>query len=105
MTWLGDLGENITTLDLDVLSLPQDTRLQIGTEAVVRVTGLRNPCKQIEKFQKGLLGKCLVYDKGKGGFTRKAGIMSVVERGGVVKPGDQIQVLLPKGEHKKLEVV
>lgn len=105
MTRSGDLGENITTLDLDVLSLPQDTRLQIGEEAVVRVTGLRNPCKQIEKFQKGLLGKCLVYDKCKGVFTRKTGIMSVVERGGVVKPGDQIQVLLPEGEHKKLEIV
>ena len=81
-----------------------DTRLQIGQEAVVRVTGLRNPCAQIEGFQKGLLGKCLVYEKGNG-MVRKAGIMSVVERGGVVRPGDEIKVFLPEGEHQRLVVV
>jgi MOSC domain-containing protein YiiM len=58
---------------------------------------------KIEAFQKGLLGKCLVVEKG--GVMRKAGIMSVVERGGMVRPGDQIQVVLPEGEHKKLVVV
>jgi MOSC domain-containing protein YiiM len=80
-----------------------DTRLQIGEEAVARVTGLRNPCRQIEAYQKGLLGKCLVFKEGK--FVRKAGIMSVVEIGGVIKPGDTIQVFLPEGEHKPLAVV
>jgi MOSC domain-containing protein YiiM len=97
------LGENITTRDLDILSLPQGCRLQIGPEAVVQVTGLRNPCVQIEKFQKGLLGKCLV--RSESGLIRKAGIMSIVKKGGVIHPGDTIQVFLPEGEPRKLEAV
>jgi len=100
---VGDLGENITTKDIDLLGLLVDTKLRIGEEAVVRVTGLRNPCSQIEAFQKGLLGKCLTFKEGK--VVRKAGIMSVVEIGGVVKPGDTIQVFLPEGGHKSLAVV
>lgn len=69
----GDIGENITTKDLEVLNLLEGTLLKIGAEASVRITGQRNSCAQIEAFQKGLLGKCLVRsDKG---FTRKAGIM------------------------------
>ena len=100
---VGDLGENITTKDIDLLGLPVNTRLRIGEEAVVRVTGLRNPCAQIEAFQKGLLGKCLTFKEGK--VVRKAGIMSVVEIGGVVKPGDTIHVFLPEGAYKPLAVV
>jgi MOSC domain-containing protein YiiM len=100
---VGDLGENITTRDLDVLKLSEGTRLQVGSEAEVRVTGLRNPCFQIEAFQKGLLGKCLVRtDKG---YVRKAGIMSVVEKGGEVFPGDPILVIPPEGAFKALAVV
>ena len=99
----GDIGENITTRDLDILSLPQRTRLKVGSEAIVRVTGLRNPCVQIETFQKGLLEKCLRRENGK--LVRKAGIMSVVEVGGIVRPGDAIQVIFPEGEQKSLEVV
>jgi len=99
----GDLGENITTKDLNVLNVPEGTVLKIGPEAVVQVTGLRNPCSQIEAFQEGLLGKCLVRLEGR--FTRKAGIMSVVVTGGIIQPNDPIEIILPEGEHKRLQVV
>jgi MOSC domain-containing protein YiiM len=99
----GDLGENITTKGLDILNFPEGTRLQIGPQAVVRVTGLRNPCVQIEAFQEGLLRKCLV--RSEHGYLRKAGIMGVVEIGGVITTGNSITVFLPDGEQKKLQVV
>ena len=99
----GDLGENITTKDLNVLNLPEGTVLKIGPEAVVQFTGLRNPCSQIEAFQEGLLRKCLVRSEGR--FTRKAGIMSVVVTGGIIQPNDPIEIILPEGEHKRLQVV
>jgi MOSC domain-containing protein YiiM len=51
----GDLGENVTTRGIDLLALPTGTRLRIGAEAMVEVTGLRNPCRQIERFQPGLM--------------------------------------------------
>jgi MOSC domain-containing protein YiiM len=94
----GSLGENILTQDLEVLALPTGTRLKIG-DAVVRVTGLRNPCKQIEDHSNGLLG--IVLD----GDVRKAGVMAVVEQGGEVRPGMPIDVVLPAGPHKPLAPV
>ncbi|MDL2401147.1 MOSC domain-containing protein [Rhizobium mayense] len=100
----GDMGENIATRGIDLLSLPQGTRLHIGEEAIVEVTGLRNPCKQIEGFQKGLLQAVLDRDAD-GGLIRKAGIMSIVSRGGRVRPDDAIRVELPPLPHIKLERV
>jgi MOSC domain-containing protein YiiM len=90
----GDLGENVTTSGLDLLALPAGTRLHLGVTAVVEVTGLRNPCIQIDGFQKGLMAATLDKDAD-GKLIRKAGIMSIVLTDGDVRPGDVIGVELP----------
>lgn len=100
----GDLGENVLTRGLEMLALPRGTRLHLGAEAVLEVTGLRNPCAQIEHFQPGLLKAVLDEDED-GNVVRKAGIMGVVLTGGVVAPGDEIRVELPPLPHIKLERV
>ncbi len=91
----GDLGENITTEGIDVLGLPRGTILHIGATVRLEVTGLRNPCAQIEVFQTGLLSAVLDKDS-KGMLIRKAGIMSIVTQGGRVRPGDQIEIQFPE---------
>jgi MOSC domain-containing protein YiiM len=100
----GDLGENILTTGLDLLKLPRHARLHLGHAAVVRVTGLRNPCQQINDFRSGLL-KIAVSRAENGQLVRKAGIMSVVEQGGTVCPGDTIRVELPAEPHLTLDRV
>jgi MOSC domain-containing protein YiiM len=97
----GELGENISTRGLDVLSLPTGTELRIGPEAVIEVTGLRTPCFQIERFQKGLQAHVGGRSPG-GGDVSKTGVMGIVLRGGTVSPGDVIVVNLPTGEHRPL---
>ena len=99
-----DLGENVTTAGLDLLRLPRHTLLAIGAEVVLEVTGLRNPCAQIERFQPGLLAA--VLDRGPDGeIIRKAGIMTIVHTGGMIRPGDPIAVTLPPPPHLPLERV
>ncbi|NDK23344.1 MOSC domain-containing protein [Streptomyces sp. TR1341] len=100
----GELGENITTRGLDLLALPVGTLLRIGAEAVVEVTGLRNPCLQIDHFRSGLLKQVVGRDD-LGNLVRRAGIMSVVTRGGVVRPGDTVRAELPAGPHRPLDRV
>lgn len=100
----GQLGENITTEGLDLLGLPRGTVLHLGPEAVIEVTGLRNPCVQIENFQTGLL-KELVGRDDLGNVVRRAGVMAIVLSGGEVHPGDTIDVVLPAQPHLPLEVV
>jgi MOSC domain-containing protein YiiM len=100
----GELGENITTSGIDLLGLPAGTLLRVGDSAVLRVTGLRNPCRQIDDFQAGLLKQVIGRDEA-GNIVRKAGIMSVVVEGGVVRPGDAIKAELPDGPHRPLERV
>ncbi|MFI7240332.1 MOSC domain-containing protein [Streptomyces cyaneofuscatus] len=99
----GDLGENITTSGIDLLGLPVGTLLRIG-DAVLEVTGLRNPCLQIDNFQDGLLKQVVGRDEA-GNIVRKAGIMSIVKEGGAVRPGDTIKAELPSGPHRPLERV
>lgn len=100
----GELGENITTAGIDLLGLPTGTLIHIGAEAVVEVTGLRNPCAQIDNFQNGLLKQVARRDDG-GSIVRKAGIMGIVQTGGEVRPGDQIKAVLPEPPHRPLERV
>lgn len=100
----GDLGENITTRGVDLLSLPTGAMLKLGSGALVSVTGLRNPCKQIEAFQAGLLGEVISKDRD-GKVIRRAGIMGVVVLGGVVRAGDPIAVARPPGPSVPLEPV
>jgi len=100
----GDLGENITTRGLAVLDLPVGAELRLGESAIVRITGLRNPCSQIDRFSQGLMAATLDRTP-EGALVRKAGVMAVVLRGGYVAPGDAIAVTLPSGEHRRLEAV
>ncbi|HEU4327704.1 MAG TPA: MOSC domain-containing protein [Roseiflexaceae bacterium] len=100
----GQMGENITTRGVDLLGLPVGTRLHLGTTAVVELTGLRNPCAQIDGFQPGLLAAVLDRDA-QGQLVRKAGVMGVVLAGGAVLPGDTIRVELPPPPHSPLAPV
>ena len=102
--WPGELGENITTRGLDLLALPAGTRLQVGGQAVVELTGLRHPCSQIDRVQRGLMAAVLDRDA-QGRLVRKAGVMAVVVTGGEVRAGDAIQVHLPVPPHRPLEPV
>ena len=99
----GQMGENITTKGVDLLGLPTGTHLHLR-DAVVEVTGLRNPCAQLEKIQTGLLESVLDKDED-GNLIRKAGIMGIVVTGGEVAPGDEIRVVLPSGPHRPLQPV
>lgn len=100
----GALGENITTAGVDLLGLPRGTRLAIGDDAVIELTGLRNPCSQINGVSKGLM-KELVYVDDDGATVRLAGVMSVVLHGGEVRPGDGIRIIPPRGAHEPLQPV
>jgi MOSC domain-containing protein YiiM len=100
----GQLGENVTTRGIDLLGLPTGTRLHIGETAIIEVTGLRNPCAQIDCFQPGLLAAVLGRDAD-GNLVRKAGIMAIVLTGGDIRPGDPIRVELPPEPHRPLERV
>ncbi|WP_437584566.1 MOSC domain-containing protein [Paramicrobacterium sp. CJ85] len=99
----GQMGENLTTTGLDILSLPVGTRLSIG-DAVITVMGLRNPCHQINGLQEGLMKQVLRTDES-GEIERLAGVMGVVSRGGVIRPGDEIVVDLPPEPHHRLAPV
>lgn len=100
----GQMGENITTRGLDLLDLPTGTRLRLGADALVEVTGLRNPCVQLDGLQPGLLATVVDHDE-EGNVMRKAGVMGVVLAGGQVRPGDVIGVELPAGPRRALRPV
>ena len=100
----GQMGENVTTRGLDLLALPAGTRLRLGDTAVIEVTGLRNPCAQLDRIQPGLMSTTLERDEN-GGLVRKAGIMAVVLNGGEVQAGDPIRVELPPEPHQPLAPV
>jgi len=100
----GDMGENVTTRGVDLLGLPVGTLLRLGGAAVVEVTGLRNPCVQLDRFQDGLLAAVLDRDA-EGGLVRKAGVMAVVVHGGDLRPGDAVSVDLRPPPHRRLHPV
>src|SRR5262245_34887543 len=100
----GDMGENITTRGIDLLGLPTGTRLHIGASAVVEVTGLRNPCDQLDQFQSGLRAAVLGRDE-QGNLIRKAGVMGIVLASGEVQAGDVIGIELPQPPYRPLERV
>jgi MOSC domain-containing protein YiiM len=100
----GALGENLTTRGIALLDLPRGTRLHLARGPVLEVTGLRNPCAQIDAFRPGLLRAVLAHDDA-GRLVRKAGVMSVVLAGGEVAPGDVVEVELPAAAHVPLEPV
>lgn len=100
----GMMGENVTTRGIDLLSLSRGARLQLGRDAVVEITGLRNPCTQLDGIQPGLMEAVLERDPTRG-LVRKAGVMGVVISGGTVSAGDTISVVLPAGMREPLKPV
>ena len=100
----GEMGENVTTRGIGLLALPTGTRLHLGGAAVLEVTGLRNPCAQLDRFQPGLMAAVLDRDE-HGGLVRKAGVMGIVRAGGDVRPGDPVRVELPPQPHTPLAPV
>ena len=100
----GEMGENVTTRGIELLSLPAGTKLRLGDHAAVEITGLRNPCVQLEGIQEGLMKAVLDRDE-QGRLVRKAGVMATVLAGGEIRPGDPISVELPALPHAPLEPV
>ena len=97
----GDMGENLTTRGIDLLALGTGTRLKIGLNAIVEVTGLRNPCSEIEKFHTGLLAAVLVRSAD-GALIRRAGVMGIVLEGGYVQAKDTIEIIYALCEYRAL---
>ena len=104
MVSAGQMGENVTTRGVALLALSAGTRLRLGDDAVVEVTGLRNPCVQLDGIEEGLMAATLDRDA-RGELVRKAGVMAVVLDGGVVRPGDAIGLDAPAGPHRALQPV
>lgn len=100
----GELGENITTSGVDLLNLPLGTRLTLGATAVVELTGLRTPCKQIEAFRGGLQ-KRMSVTRADGTLAARVGVMAVVLADGVVQPADTVHVELPPVPHRRMEMI
>lgn len=100
----GEMGENVTTRGVDLLGLPAGARLRLGADAVVQVTGLRNPCVQLDGLRQGLMAAVLDRDAA-GRLVRKAGVLGIVLAGGEVRPDDPVRVELPSGPHRALEPV
>ena len=100
----GQMGENVTTQGVDLLALPKGARLHLGDDAVIEITGLRNPCRQLNRIQPGLMAATLARDVA-GNLRRKAGVMGIVLSGGEVRGGDPIRVELPAEPHQPLAPV
>jgi MOSC domain-containing protein YiiM len=100
----GDMGENVLTRGVDLLGLPTGARLQLGAEAVIEITGLRNPCYQLDTFEDGLM-KAVLGRSADGDVVRRAGVMAVVLTGGEVRPGDPIGIEPPQGAPIPLQPV
>jgi len=99
----GQMGENVVTRGISLLDLPTGTKLEIG-EAIIEITGLRNPCHQLNQIKDGLMQK-LVFKTENGDVVRLCGVMAIVLRGGDIKEGDEIQVILPKKPYIALQKV
>jgi MOSC domain-containing protein YiiM len=88
----GALGENVTTQGIDLLALPRGARLRLGEAALVELTGLRNPCRQIDDNVGAGAMAATLERAADGSLVRKAGVMAVVLEGGEVRAGDVIAV-------------
>ena len=100
----GQMGENVTTQGVDLLALPTGARLHLGSEAVIEITGLRNPCRQLDRIQPGLMAATLAHDAA-GNLLRKAGVMAIVLSDGEVRGGDPIRIELPAEPHQPLDSI
>lgn len=100
----GAVGENVTTRGVDLLGLPTGARLRLGVDALVELTGLRNPCRQLDRYRRGLQRAVLDREED-GTLVRRAGVMAIVLADGAVCPGDTIDVALPDGPYRPLEPV
>ncbi len=100
----GTMGENVTTVGIDLLGLPRGARLKIGATAEIEITGLRNPCAQLDGLSEGLMQAVLDRDSD-GELIRKSGVFGVVLTGGEVRAGDEISIEKPNRQHVPLSPV
>lgn len=100
----GEMGENITTTGIDIMNLPVDTIFRIGGEVELKITGMREPCHLLDEIQNGLM-KATVYKNKEGQIIRKAGIMSIVLKGGIVQAGESIEIIYPNKPWQKMTTV
>jgi MOSC domain-containing protein YiiM len=100
----GQLGENVTTQGLDLLGLSRGTRLRLGNQALIEITGLRNPCKQLDGLAPGLMAAVLDRDEDSE-LVRKCGVMAVVVTSGEVHEGDPITLVSLPGVFEPLTPV
>jgi hypothetical protein len=96
-------GPTVEAVAALIAAARRDAAVPDDRPAVV-ITGLRNPCRQIDGFRRGLLRLVVHRDAG-GRLVRKAGVMGVVLRGGPVRPGDPVTVELPPPPHLPLDRV
>ena len=99
----GQMGENITTRGIDLLNLPRGTQLKIG-EALIEITGLRNPCKYLNQIAPGLMKAC-VAKHDDGALFPQSGVMGIIRSGGDIRAGDTIQIVTPPEPHDRLKPV
>jgi MOSC domain-containing protein YiiM len=100
----GAMGENVTTAGIELLALPRGTCLRLGDEALIEITGLRNPCVQLDGLAPGLM-EATLERRQDGALVRKAGVMAIVLEGGEVRAGDRLSADLPAAPHLPLEPV
>lgn len=100
----GLMGENLLTLGIDLLGLPTRACLHVGEQVIIGITGLRNPCHQLDVLRPGLMAATLATDQ-HGNLQRRAGVMAIVIVGGIVRPGDEIGISLPDPPYEALQPV
>ncbi|GIK02293.1 hypothetical protein Aspvir_006342 [Aspergillus viridinutans] len=95
----GEIGENITTEGVELSTLPLGTELHFLSgegkeEAIVVLTGVREPGPGMDKCRAGLKNVCVVRDGGRV-VRRLAGVMGTVKKGGMLRPGMGIRIVKP----------
>jgi MOSC domain-containing protein YiiM len=78
----GDFAENLTTEEIDLISLPVGTRIAVGKQIVLEITQIGKECHAGCAIYRQV-GKCIMPEEG---------VFARVIRGGPVRAGDQIKV-------------
>ena len=79
----GDFAENITTKGIDLLKLGIGARLKLGKDAILEISQIGKVCHT----------RCNIYYQAGDCVMPKEGIFARVLKGGLVKPGDKLEVI------------
>ena len=87
-TWSGIASDMVCVSFIRLLCYLYFAKEYFGEHAIITVSGVRHPCKKVDKFRSGLKEKCLIRgEEDHKIIKRKAGIMAVVTKAGIVEPG------------------